>query len=1413
MLNTYDRERMELFSKEVQTIKGLLDDWRSHPEVEVEATFGFKGRVDIQTFLRVVTRLKSKGIQGVSQLDRLTISLPDNLRFTLNGAEQVAQYCRDNSLRGKPFIAIIKDRTITSEKEAASNIDLKDYDVRIKGRREIELSADDPQVKTALASWARQRKYFRLIRRWSFAVPGLKYDLSMVRSTQRNRDGSAWQLNFGDQNLVAMPPVYEIEVELDRETLPEEYTTDIAFQHLIRGIGDIMRGIQNNSILTRKVTKEAVLAAYKELTGTDRFRGVAPVTLQRANMTAETGEAPNIRSGYNVTDKADGLRVMGFTDKEGELFMIDMALNVYRTGLAKKECANALLDGEFVTKTKNDTPITELLFFDAYYIRGKDVSQNPFRGGRHTDLTEWVAEWDANGGPQKRVKTSTIHVAAKRFFFGAAGDLSIFAQAESVLNQDNIRPYHTDGLIFTPNDEPIPDKPGKRWPSQFKWKPSEENTVDFLVKIMKNPEKPTEDLITWDIQQDTGASVQYKTLQLFVGSAKSDDPAYNNARETILNLLPLPDSRVGEAGKRIKYRPVPFNPRDFQERLAGVCYRVVVDDPATSEKYVATERAEEPIRDMSIVEMRYDLTKPPGWRWVPIRVRADKTERFMVGEIGGTLNNDEIAEDNWRSIHDPVTHDMITQGLEAPSEKELAEMTTYEKPEYRKYYERKADAEDQGKVKALHQFHNRWIKDQILYASIAKNTPGPVLLDLACGRGNDLHRWRHIGASFVLGVDATTECCLNNDDGAYRRLLDTIVKRNTYKNPMPIPPMFFAVGDSSLRLVDGAAAAIPGGSDMDRDMLRAILGRIAPMGPVPPAVTKYGEGALRMGASAITCMYALHYFFETSEKLNGLLQNIADNLKIGGYFVGTNFDGEAVFDLLRGTETGKSRVGQDGDSILWEIKKLYDVNEIPDGDDAIGLGIDVEFISIGMTHREYLVPWDLLVKKLRTIGCELLGPAELEAIGLENSSSMYQKSYEMAMKSKDKHKRDYVMNKAAQEFSFLNRWYIFKRTSQGTGQIGKIASAAELRASAEAFVPAGVVANAVAEASELAALGELSAAVQDSATQAQMVASMAPAAGAAAATVLTTQIREAERKGDMAALTALNEQATQMRTALQGATGIAAGEGPLAAGPPGAVAKSFVKDYLGAAALAAPVPVEASMNSTKYPIDAVFVVSETSTASDKYLKLSKYNEYASRHLAPNAPYPIRDRSDAEDNTIYPSIAHFMAAMKFKYASARPDTAASIFGSDGSIALKYIAEGIAEAKKSKSKMLTREGREKLIQDEDTEVASEEQRLLRGKGVNYDGARWAAVKDILLRDALMQRFEGDKRFCSIVSEALAANKYILYYDKNPGSELGGARVPRVGTIQGQNKYGRMIMDLARDATGGAALRACLALPDPA
>jgi hypothetical protein len=460
--------------------------------------------VSQQTFLRVVSRLKSKGYEPIPLDDRLTVSIvsnpdtaviSDKVRFTLNGTGHIAQYCEDDTMAGKPFIAIIKDRTITLDKNKASSIDINEYDVRVKGRREIELKNDDPRVLDALKNWSTKRKYFRLIKRWTFKTPsnsGLIFDLSMTRSTKRSDKGSTSQYKFQDQPLITRAPEYEIEVELDHSVFPEGSNPDKPFNTLIHGIGDILRGIQGCPVLTRKSTKSDTIQSYKELTKTDRFRGVAPVTLELKNMELESEHGvPNIRSGYNVTDKADGLRVHGFTNDDGELYMIDMAFNVYRTGYRNVSCKNALLDGEYITQNNEGKSIQELLFFDAYYINGKDVSNIPFKDQsdncRYSMLESWLKTWK-DGGLVKLLNSASLLIGMKTFYFTKPGDSkdSIFTKASNILNKK--QNYYTDGLIFTPNALPLPSNPGVGFLHQFKWKPSKDNSIDFLVRIAKSTE-------------------------------------------------------------------------------------------------------------------------------------------------------------------------------------------------------------------------------------------------------------------------------------------------------------------------------------------------------------------------------------------------------------------------------------------------------------------------------------------------------------------------------------------------------------------------------------------------------------------------------------------------------------------------------------------------------------------------------------------------------------------------------------------------------------------------------------------------------------------------------------------------------------------------------------------------------------
>ena len=149
---------MDLYSAESKKIQALVQDWNVHPEQELEATFGAGGAVDATTFLNIAQRLRTKGYEPLPQDDRMSILTPNHIRLSLQGLGVLQNYCQTNSLGGKPYTAMIKDRT-----SLESQIDLEEYQCRIKSRREIALSTDDPRVREMMENWAQVKKAYRLI--------------------------------------------------------------------------------------------------------------------------------------------------------------------------------------------------------------------------------------------------------------------------------------------------------------------------------------------------------------------------------------------------------------------------------------------------------------------------------------------------------------------------------------------------------------------------------------------------------------------------------------------------------------------------------------------------------------------------------------------------------------------------------------------------------------------------------------------------------------------------------------------------------------------------------------------------------------------------------------------------------------------------------------------------------------------------------------------------------------------------------------------------------------------------------------------------------------------------------------------------------------------------------------------------
>lgn len=1273
---------MELFSAEANAIKAQVNEWLLHDDYELETVFGEKGIVDSTTFLAVAKRLRAKGYTNLPQEDRLTITTKDHVRFSIDSLGIIQKYCIDNILAGKPFTAMIKDRAV-----ATKNIDLEEYDIRIKQRREIGMAHDDAEVKKLMDQWSRVPKAFRMIRRWTFEAEGIRIDMSIVRSTSQNSRGEyKWQRKFNDEDIMTSVPSYEIEVELRKI---EDDTPEIAMKRLVKHVGEVLRGIQKNTLLIRKSQATNVIESYSALVGGKKFRGPAPVTLQVKNMRKDREpKIPNIRDSYNVTDKADGLRCLGYCDKKGELFLIDMSMrNVYKTGLEQPECRESIVDGEWVTLTIDKEPTQQFLMFDIFMaVDGKDVSQLPFQepspednlNSRHGQLKKWVMTWNKGDGPTKLSKSITpltkLQVSMKDFYFGRADDTSIFRQAMRCL--DTAKPYYRDGLIFTPNKLPLPAESGSTFFEQFKWKPSKDNTIDFLVK-MERVANTTRDKITVGINPDTGETVSYKSLRLFVGSRNE------NARDVILNMLELPSRDRRSKGKDT-YKPVPFTPRDFPDLMASLCNLPVYEDPDTGETYVKTHDTNEPIQDNTIVEMSYNPKASPGWRWIPLRVRMDKTERFQLGTIGRTLNSDMVANDNWNSIYDPVTEFMIRTGSEQPSEeeqKELNRITDEQSAVARKYYDRRAPVENKMLTRGMRDFHNKWIKERILYNTGLQGR-GKTLIDTACGVAADLQIWRRAGVSFVLGVDFAGDNIRGEKDSAYGRYMDTLVTNGG--RDAGVAPMIFVVGNSAKNYVNGDA----GMTDEDKNILRSVLGRVRPMGSIPPMVDKEGASRLKLGVDCMSCMFAIHYFFQSPETLRGFVKNIGDNLKVGGYFIGACFDGEKVFDLLRGLSKGGARVGSDNDITLWKITKEYDEDEFPEGDESLGLPISVDFVTTGDIGREFLVNMKTLENALKQVGCELLSGDELKKVKLTHSTNTFDVSYDMAKKNGEK----YIMADAIKQFSFLNRWFVFQRKRQASPLETESSGLGSLRQ------------NAV-----------------------QSVRS-------------NEEIKEADE-----------DDIKEQRSA--------------------AVKTSVLPD----------VPL--------YATGELFQFFDSAAEKD-VLKIG--DKTAGQWLSPSAPFPIDD--PAADGVTYPSLDHYLAAQRWRVASSTPDIATSVFSNEGSIHQEFLRQRLLESEAGKKPISDKRNRE-LLKAESAAVrdAIRPTAFKKYKSV-FDEAQWAVQKDDILMEGLRQRWETDARFRKIVEAARQKGMTLLYY--TPGSNasnLGGVR-KNSGTIEGENKMGKMIMELA-------------------
>jgi SAM-dependent methyltransferase len=414
----------------------------------------------------------------------------------------------------------------------------------------------------------------------------------------------------------------------------------------------------------------------------------------------------------------------------------------------------------------------------------------------------------------------------------------------------------------------------------------------------------------------------------------------------------------------------------------------------------------EVIEDNMIIEFKYDITKEEKWRWVPLRVRYDKTADLRAGNnnFGNAYN---VANSNWHSIHNPISIEMITTGKNIPDNYENADI----------YYNRIGGYKG---TKGLRDFHNLYVKNKLI-KSVSK--PNMTLIDIAVGKGGDIPKWINSNLKFVLGIDVSKDNIENRIDGACARYL------NYRKKHINMPKGLFIHGDTSKLIKNGNALY----TEKSKKLLNAVFG----IGEKNQAELKkniYNNyGVAKDGFDVCSIQFAIHYMFENNVTLNNLLRNVSEVTKIGGHFIGTSYDGIQIFNLLRNTkENDAISISDENDKLIWKITKRYNTPLLESNTSCLGLAIDVYQESINKTFREYLVNYDYLESLITNYGFIKLNNTESQKIGFKNSVGLFKDLFntlqnESKINIKNTYGQSLNMTENEKTISFLNKYFIFKK--------------------------------------------------------------------------------------------------------------------------------------------------------------------------------------------------------------------------------------------------------------------------------------------------------------------------------------------------------------------------------------------------
>jgi len=807
----------------------------------------------------------------------------------------------------------------------------------------------------------------------------------------------------------------------------------IQFLQIFNDLNEYMFQI-NRVILTNEM--KMVLNSYYELSDTKHNRKIYKpdlITLKSDNLQMNNSK-DSILINYCVTEKADGERYLLYIcENRGYLISpliyirndrdfvtIDRNL-IIDTNLEFNGINGSVYDGEYITRDYDGNSIKKYMIFDIYYHNGESVYQLPFYlDGDFDDRFQRLHtfNFDENNHLDDN---RCIDISIKEYYFGYQSDnieeikyedidyLKIFNESSKIWNMKSTFNYHIDGLIYLPTrlsvgseyeGSPVINYNG-RWKYNYKWKPPEENTIDFKIFIDKDENRKNK---FYKYEDNDGIICEYNKIGLLVNYQYNNDLS-NEFFRAILDNNYQKDKRKQ---KEILFQIPTHNKTGIKVSSDGKIYCKNGDE----------------ILDGMIVEMKYnnDVNQGLNNYWEPLRVRMDK----MRGQ------NFDISLKIWDTIENPITTDMILQS-KIP---EMEDLLTNES----NYYVNDEFSNFRLGV-PLRKLHN-YIKTKLIRGLNTSFSKKINVMDLSIGQGGDIHKYmdnhyKDFNIRFLFGLDIST-----NINEASRRYYDI---QDKMKNKCVI-----IRSDTSKNIKNGESTEIDDSNDNYLDFSREMISILYNKNDTTKTYEQY-RGLANEKFHVINSHFAMHYYFKNKDTFHGFIKNLNDNIINGGYFIGECYNGLRVFNELLKNNNEDIKYIDDFGNLIYMISKKYDLEQFDkdyliSNDKLFGNKIDVYMESIGQTITEYLVNFEYfievmeennfkLVQKIPNIKKEysnLFRSDYFTKDGLGSFERIIEKIPEINQSDTMFHKRyseanEMVLNTELKLLSSLNNYFIFQK--------------------------------------------------------------------------------------------------------------------------------------------------------------------------------------------------------------------------------------------------------------------------------------------------------------------------------------------------------------------------------------------------